>query len=206
MDPLLTTDEVAELLRLDVVTVRRLVARSELAAYKVAGEFRFQKKDVEEYLARQRLPSQGEAQTGRFDEHTRMVLQFAQEEAVRCQDSGIGPEHILVALLRVEDGGAAQILSDFGLTLSQAREAAKRRQRTTHGAPSGHGVPLLPETKKVIESALSEARSLSQASIHTEHLLLGLIDDRSSQAVLADLGVDPREARVAAMNRLQSRD
>ena len=41
MERLMTTEEVAELLRIDAVTVRRLITRKELAAYRIAGEYRF---------------------------------------------------------------------------------------------------------------------------------------------------------------------
>ncbi len=62
MEPLLTSDDVAEILRVDVVTIRRLVNRGELAAYRVGSEFRFGKEDLDNYLQRQRVPAKGEEQ------------------------------------------------------------------------------------------------------------------------------------------------
>ena len=62
MERLLTSDEVAEFLRVDVVTIRRLVTRGELTAYRIGGEYRFKLADIEKYLQRQRIS--GEA----FDE------------------------------------------------------------------------------------------------------------------------------------------
>lgn len=55
MDRLLTTDEVAEYLRVDVVTIRRLVSRGELTAYRIGSEYRFTQSDLEDYLQRQRV-------------------------------------------------------------------------------------------------------------------------------------------------------
>ena len=55
MERLLTSDEVAEYLRVDVVTIRRLVTRGELTAYRVGGEYRFKLSDIEKYLQRQRV-------------------------------------------------------------------------------------------------------------------------------------------------------
>jgi excisionase family DNA binding protein len=54
---LLTTEDVANFLKVDVVTVRRLVSRGELAAYRVGGEFRFTENDLQDYLKRQYLPA-----------------------------------------------------------------------------------------------------------------------------------------------------
>lgn len=51
---LLTTEDVANYLKVDVVTVRRLVKRGELQAYRVGNEYRFTENDVLEFLTRQR--------------------------------------------------------------------------------------------------------------------------------------------------------
>ncbi len=55
MERLLTTEEVAELLRIEPVTVRRLVTRGELIAYRIAGEYRFTPENVENFVESQRV-------------------------------------------------------------------------------------------------------------------------------------------------------
>ena len=55
MEPLLTTEEVAEFLRVDIVTVRRLVNRGDLPAYRIGNEYRFTRVDLEEFIKRQRV-------------------------------------------------------------------------------------------------------------------------------------------------------
>lgn len=52
---LLTTQEVADLLRVKVITIRRLLARGELAAVKVGRVLRFRMADIEAYLERNRF-------------------------------------------------------------------------------------------------------------------------------------------------------
>src|SRR5437667_10257218 len=61
VEPLMTSDEIAGLLRVDVVTIRRLVARGELPAYRVGSEYRFAETDLADYLQRQRVSSGDEA-------------------------------------------------------------------------------------------------------------------------------------------------
>ncbi len=56
-DPLLTTDEVAAFLNVDVVTVRRLITKGELGAYRIASEYRVRLSDLEDYLQRQYMPA-----------------------------------------------------------------------------------------------------------------------------------------------------
>jgi excisionase family DNA binding protein len=67
-DPLLTTDEVAAYLNVDVVTVRRLITKHELAAYRIASEYRVRLSDLENYLLMQYLPAR--QQTPRQDDET----------------------------------------------------------------------------------------------------------------------------------------
>ncbi|HYX48831.1 MAG TPA: helix-turn-helix domain-containing protein, partial [Ktedonobacteraceae bacterium] len=55
MERMLTTEEVAELLRIDAVTVRRLATRGELPAYRIAGEYRFTPSGVESFVESQRI-------------------------------------------------------------------------------------------------------------------------------------------------------
>lgn len=52
---MMTTEEVAELLRIDAVTVRRLATRGELIAYRIAGEYRFTPTGVENFVESQRI-------------------------------------------------------------------------------------------------------------------------------------------------------
>jgi excisionase family DNA binding protein len=56
-DPLLTTDDVASYLNVDVVTVRRLITKGELGAYRIASEYRVRMSDLTDYLRRQYRPA-----------------------------------------------------------------------------------------------------------------------------------------------------
>lgn len=56
LDPFLTTDDVASYLNVDVVTVRRLISKGELGAYRIASEYRVRLSDLEDYLRRQYIP------------------------------------------------------------------------------------------------------------------------------------------------------
>src|SRR5262252_5769456 len=63
-ESMLTTEDIALYLKVDVVTVRRLVSRGELAAYRVGSEYRFTEADIREYLGRQYLPVSALFRTG----------------------------------------------------------------------------------------------------------------------------------------------
>jgi hypothetical protein len=132
----------------------------------------------------------------KFTEAARGVLRLAQEEAQRLNHSYIGTEHVLLGLVREEDGIAAKVLVRMGIQLEEVRRAVEfiigKGDRIVLGE-----IGLTPRAKKVFELAVDEARRLGHHQIGTEHLLLGLIREGQGVAagVLRKLGVDLGEAR-----------
>ena len=131
----------------------------------------------------------------RFTDKARRVVVLAQEEARRLGHTQIGTEHILLGLLREEDGSAAQALESLGVGL----EAARARVEADAGRGSGQSghIPFTPEAKRTLELSLREALQLGENYIDTEHILLGLVRDPSSPGarVLAELGGTPEAVR-----------
>jgi ATP-dependent Clp protease ATP-binding subunit ClpC len=120
----------------------------------------------------------------RFTKRARRVLTLAQEEAQRLNHNYIGTEHLLLGLVREENGVAVRVLRDLGVDPKQVRERVERTvgrgQRAMYGKLS-----LTPRTKRVIELAVDEARRLGHHYIGTEHLLLGLV--RAGEGVAVDV-------------------
>jgi hypothetical protein len=110
----------------------------------------------------------------RFTERARQVVVLAREEAPVLRHDYIGTEHILLGLLREEDGLAARVLTGLGLTVDRARGEVVRIVGAGQEVTSGQ-IPFTPRAKKVLELALREALSLGHEYIGTEHILLGLL-------------------------------
>ena len=133
----------------------------------------------------------------RFTKRARRVLTLAQEEAQRLNHNYIGTEHLLLGLIREENGVAVRVLRDMKVDLRKIRErierAVGRGQRAMYGKLS-----LTPRTKRVIELAVDEARRLGHHYIGTEHLLLGLIREGEGVAVdvLKSMGVGLDKVRA----------
>ena len=133
----------------------------------------------------------------KFSERARRVLTIAQEEARQLNHNYIGTEHILLGLVREEEGVAAKVLTNLGASLNKVRQAVEfisgRGER-----PSTGETGLTPRAKKVIELAIDEARQLSHNYIGTEHLLLGLLREGEGVAagVLDSLGISLERART----------
>jgi ATP-dependent Clp protease ATP-binding subunit ClpC len=127
----------------------------------------------------------------RFTERSRRVVVLAQEEARLLDHNHIGTEHILLGLLHEGEGVAGRVLTDLGVSLSEARDRVLDViGRGPAEQPQGH-IPFTPRAKKVLELALREALELKQSYIGTEHILLGLVreEDSLGAQVLAGLGV-----------------
>jgi ATP-dependent Clp protease ATP-binding subunit ClpA len=136
----------------------------------------------------------------RFTERARMVVVLAQDEARVLHHDYIGTEHLLLGLLREEEGLAAITLRQLGMTLEDVRERVVRI--VGHGEMQTSGqIPFTPRAKKALENAGREAVSLGHRYIGTEHILLGLVHEDEGVAIriLAELDADPESVRVAVM-------
>jgi len=133
----------------------------------------------------------------KFSERARRVLTYAQEEAQHLNHSYIGTEHILLGLVREEEGVAVKVLTNLGVSLSKVRASVEfvigRGEK-----PSAGETGLTPRARRVIELAIDEARYLSHNYIGTEHLLLGLLREGEGIAagVLDSFGITLDRART----------
>ncbi|MCL6471283.1 MAG: ATP-dependent Clp protease ATP-binding subunit [Firmicutes bacterium] len=127
----------------------------------------------------------------RFTERARRVVVFAQEEARMLNQNYIGTEHLLLGLIREEEGVAARALQSLGISLYDVRAQVEEIIGRGTSAPVGH-IPFTPRAKKVLELSLREALQLGHNYIGTEHILLGLIREGEGVAarVLYNLGAD----------------
>ncbi len=133
----------------------------------------------------------------KFSERARRVLTMAQEEARLMNHSYIGTEHILLGLVREEEGVAAKVLINLGVGLGKVRSAVEFISGRGEKPATGE-TGLTPRAKRVIELAIDEARQLSHNYIGTEHLLLGLLREGEGVAagVLDSLGITLDKARA----------
>jgi len=110
----------------------------------------------------------------RFTERARQVVVLAQEEARTLKHNYIGTEHILLGLLREEEGLAARVLESLDITVERVRAQVVRIVGSGEEVTSGQ-IPFTPRAKKVLELALREALSLGH-NLHRDGAhLLGLV-------------------------------
>lgn len=135
----------------------------------------------------------------KFTDKARKVLVLAQEEARMLHQPYVGTEHVLLALMKEQDGLAAQALDKLGVKYDDAVQCVRQIVSIDETADvSGH-LSFTPRVKRVLENSLREAMQMGKSYISTEHLLLGIVRENEGTAidVLARLGVTGDAIRSA---------
>jgi ATP-dependent Clp protease ATP-binding subunit ClpC len=140
----------------------------------------------------------------RFTERARQVVVLAQDEARALKHNYIGTEHILLGLLREEEGLAARVLESLDVTVEEVRAQVARIIGPGDEPIVSGQIPFTPRAKKVLELSLREALSLKHNYIGTEHILLGLVRENEGVAarILLDFDADAGKVRNEIMRTL----
>ncbi|HIC97511.1 MAG TPA: ATP-dependent Clp protease ATP-binding subunit ClpC, partial [Aquificaceae bacterium] len=129
----------------------------------------------------------------KFTERARQVILQAREEALELGHSYLGSEHILLALLKDEDIPTL-VLSRLGLTPDKVKKAVMGQ--INRGSHTGE-ILFAPDAKRVIEFAVEEARILHHQFVGPEHLLIGIVREKTGLGgrILRGFGLDEYSVR-----------
>jgi ATP-dependent Clp protease ATP-binding subunit ClpC len=140
-----------------------------------------------------------------YTPRAQQVFAFAQAEARRLNHNFIGTEHVLLGLVGLGRGVAANVLRCEQVDLEKVRlEVERYIPRGPENTPRTP-CPFTPRMRKVLEAAQKEARSLSHTYVGTEHILLGLLGDDEGVAarVLRSFGLDASRIRQDVLKELE---
>jgi ATP-dependent Clp protease ATP-binding subunit ClpC len=133
-----------------------------------------------------------------FTPRAQQVLALARQEADRFSHNFVGTEHLLLGLVRLGQGGAANVLQKRGISSENLRiEVEKQVGFGVERMISGN-IPYTPRVKKVLALAGKEAKALHHAFVGTTHILLGLLREGEGVAarVLRTSGLEIEAMRV----------
>jgi ATP-dependent Clp protease ATP-binding subunit ClpC len=141
-----------------------------------------------------------------FTPRTQQVLALARKEANRFNQNSVGPEHLLLGLIKLGQGVAVHVLQSLGVDLEGVRMAMENLATAAPGQKMTGKIPFTPRAKKVLALAANEAQALHHGYVGTEHLLLGLLHEAESAAAqfLKNVNVDLDETRRAVLKELNS--
>jgi ATP-dependent Clp protease ATP-binding subunit ClpC len=139
----------------------------------------------------------------RYTDRAQRVVLIAQEEAKRLNHDYLGTEHLLLGLIALGKGVAAQVLSHFDVDLHRVCSEIEKIVGTGDNVMLLDDIPFTTHAKNVLKLAEEEARNMDHNYIGTEHLLLGLMREQEGVAarVLENIGIrlDVVRAEVEAL-------
>ena len=138
-----------------------------------------------------------------FTPRAEEALRLAQEAAEEMGHGYVGCEHILLGLMREEDGIAHRVMQEYGMTEDMICTVLERSVgKGMSGAAPTQG--LTPRAKSAVELAVSEAMRTGAGYIGTEHLLMGLLREGNNMAirVLDTVGIDPKKMYSSVVQKI----
>ncbi|MCB2343332.1 ATP-dependent Clp protease ATP-binding subunit [Clostridium estertheticum] len=128
----------------------------------------------------------------KFTERAQKVLVYAQGEAQQLKHGYVGTEHILLGILKEQDGLCKKSLNNMKITSVEVKKLVIEYEGEGDVEMRRNEIPLTPRTKRLLELSLIEARNLNHNYISPEHILLALIKESEGVAytILANLGAD----------------
>ena len=128
----------------------------------------------------------------KFSPRVKDVISYSREEAVRLSNEFVCPEHLLLGLIKLNEGTAIDILGEFQLDLSQLKmELEKVLVKSSVANLLNVNLPLLKQTENIIKQSYLEAKHFKSPIIGTEHLLLTILryEDCAACQLLNKYGV-----------------
>jgi ATP-dependent Clp protease ATP-binding subunit ClpC len=126
-----------------------------------------------------------------FSDRVKEVISYSREEAIRLGHDYIGPEHLLLGLIREGEGLAIKVLTDLGVELVQLKNHVENAIKGTVTTINLTNLPLTRQAEKVLKITRLEAKLLKSNVIGTEHLMLSILREETNVAaqILARFGV-----------------
>ena len=139
----------------------------------------------------------------KFTPRAEEALRLSQEAAEEMGHGYVGSEHLLLGLIREEEGIAHRVLSEYGVADEMVCDVLQRSVgKGLSGTAPSQG--LTPRAKSVVELAVSEAARMGSSYIGTEHLLMGILREGGNMAlrILRTMGVDSKKMYSSIVQKL----
>ena len=140
-----------------------------------------------------------------FSQRVSDIIVYSKEEANRLRSRHIGPEHLLLGLLRDGEGKAIEILSKLNTNLAAVKQQIEARLKTEADdmlLPDAE-IPLSNDAAKILKMCILEARGMRSNIADTEHVLLAILRERNNMAASVLEANDVNYVKVLEQATLQ---
>lgn len=117
--------------------------------------------------------------TTQFSPKLSEILAYSREEAARLASRSVGPEHLLLGILRTNEGPVIDLFKRLDLNLQAVKTELEQRVREDEIGEPIHTTDLVLNEKasNVLKLAVLEARIQRATKIDEQHLLLAILHD-----------------------------
>lgn len=118
--------------------------------------------------------------TSQFSPNVSEILAFSREEATRLASSSVGPEHLLLAILREKNSPIIDIFNCLDINIQNIKEELENRVRevNTQEAINSNELVLNNQASNILKLAVLEARIQRTQTVDVQHLLLAILHDQ----------------------------
>ena len=110
---------------------------------------------------------------------------YSKEEANRLENTFIGPEHLLLGLIREGEGKAIEILFNLHIDLKELKKEIENRLRPIEATKlNDEDINFNDDASKILKLCILEARQQKSETVDSEHILLAIMRQKSNQASL----------------------
>jgi len=95
------------------------------------------------------------------------------------QSKDIAPEHLLLGMLKHEDGPAMRLLHSLHLQVNPMRQLLESRVRSSRATQTGSPININEKANNILKLAVLEARRQHQTQVDEQHVLLAMLRDAS---------------------------
>ena len=112
-------------------------------------------------------------------ENTNKIILYAQEEAGRLMSGSVEPAHLLLAIIRLGEGSAYELLRQSEFSTEQAKAAIEESVR---GIEQKENLSLSAGTERVFRIAEGISREYHTEAVCSAHMLLAILRERINKA------------------------
>lgn len=118
--------------------------------------------------------------TSQFSPNVSEILAFSREEATRLASSSVGPEHLLLAILREKNSPIIDIFNRLDINIQSVKAELENRVREEglHEAVNTSELVLNSKASNILKLAVLEARIQHTQTVDVQHLLLAILHDQ----------------------------
>jgi len=120
--------------------------------------------------------------SSQFSPRVSEILAYSREEAARLACSSVGPEHLLLGIMRMKDGPVIDVFHRLRLNLQSIKTELEQKVRQNElGLPINTRELVLNEkASNILKLAVLEARTQHTTKVDEQHLLLAILHDQTA--------------------------